>query len=325
MNAPTIPSLTLGELIRDCADDLGSSWLIGEADAARIQIGGPVAAMADGKHHAAAEFVGHLNLVHPSRLQIAGREEAAYLAKLPVNRRSHYIAELMLGSPPAVILGDSTPPDPLLEAQCSQNGVALLTSPKPAAEIIDILRIYLARALAERTSLHGVFMDVLGMGVLITGDSGVGKSELGLELISRGHGLVADDVVDVSHTGPKTLEGRCPAMLKNLLEVRGLGLLDIRAIFGETAVRPKMNLKLIVHLAKPNITEAPEYERLPLNAVTQMVLGVTVSKVVIPVAAGRNLAVLLEAAVRNTILKLRGFDPMAEFAARQALAMRDGE
>jgi HPr kinase/phosphorylase len=108
-----------------------------------------------------------------------------------------------------------------------------------------------SRQLAETGTLHGVFMDVLGMGVLITGDSGVGKSELGLELISRGHGLVADDVVDVSRIGSDTLEGRCPELLKDFLEVRGLGLLNIRTVFGETACRRKMRLKLIVHLQKP--------------------------------------------------------------------------
>jgi HPr kinase/phosphorylase len=164
-------------------------------------------------------------------------------------------------------------------------------------------------------------MDVLGLGVLITGDSGVGKSELGLELISRGHGLVADDVVEMTRIASRTLEGRCPALLKDFIEVRGLGLLNIRTIFGETAVRPKMKLKLIVHLEKPNPTGAAAYERLPLDAQTQEILGVTVKKVLIPVAAGRNLAVLLEAAVRNHVLQLRGMDTTREFIERQARAI----
>jgi HPr kinase/phosphorylase len=120
-----------------------------------------------------------------------------------------------------------------------------------SAFVIDTLRYFVSRQLAETGTLHGVFLDVLGMGVLITGDSGVGKSELGLELISRGHGLVADDVVDVSRIGSDTLEGRCPELLKDFLEVRGLGLLNIRTVFGETACRRKMRLKLIVHLQRP--------------------------------------------------------------------------
>ena len=124
-----------------------------------------------------------------------------------------------------------------------------------------------------------------------------------------------DFVVDFRRIAPHAIEGRCPPLLKNMLEVRGLGLLDIRAIFGETAIRPKMKLKLIVHLIKKSTMEN-EYQRLPLEALTQDVLGLPIRKVVIPVAAGRNIAVLTEAAVRSTVLSLRGFDTMGEFIAR---------
>jgi HPr kinase/phosphorylase len=160
------------------------------------------------------------------------------------------------------------------------------------------------------------------MGVLITGESGVGKSELGLELISRGHGLVADDVVEVSRISPDSLEGRCPELLKDFLEVRGLGLLNIRTVFGETACRRKMKLKLIAHMQKP-LVGVPETARLPLDAQNETILGVAVRKVVIPVAAGRNLAVLLEAAVRSTILQFRGIDSMTEFLERQQRALEE--
>ena len=198
----------------------------------------------------------------------------------------------------------------------------LFTTPLPAARVIEKLARYLAKRLADTAERHGVLMDVLGVGVLITGDSGVGKSELALELITRGHGLVADDVVEISRIAATTLEGRCPPMLKDFLEVRGLGLVNIRAIYGETAVRPKMKLKLVAHLEKPAKGSARDTtERLPLSELSEEILGVTVRKVVIPVAAGRNLAVLLEAAVRNYILQLRGKDSAAEFLARQKLAM----
>ena len=168
-------------------------------------------------------------------------------------------------------------------------------------------------------------MDVLGLGVLITGESGVGKSELGVELISLGHGLVADDVVEVSRIGGGALEGRCPALLKDFIEVRGLGVLNIRTIFGETAVRRKMKLRLVTHLSRIPSSSRDPSERLPLSELTEEILGVTVRKVIIPVAAGRNLAVLVEAAVRNEILKLRGIDSMAEFLARQAQEIKKGE
>ena len=171
-----------------------------------------------------------------------------------------------------------------------------------SAFVIDVLRAYLSKHFAERASMHGVLMDILGLGVLITGESGLGKSELGLELISRGNGLVADDAVDLYRINQTTIEGRCPDLLQNLLEVRGIGLLDIRAIFGETAVRRKIRLKLIVHLVRRETLER-EYERIPYEPLTQDVLGIPVLKVVIQVVAGRNIAVLVEAAVRSTILQ----------------------
>jgi HPr kinase/phosphorylase len=170
--------------------------------------------------------------------------------------------------------------------------------------------------------MHGVFMDILGMGVLITGDSGLGKSELGLELISRGHGLVADDAVDFARLGTDYIEGRCPPILRDLLEVRGLGLLDIRTIFGETAVRRRMKLKLIVQLVRR--TDG-EFERLPIDGQSIDVLGLKIRSVKIQVAAGRNLAVLVEAAVRNTILQLRGIDTLKEFMERQRKLMNADE
>jgi HPr kinase/phosphorylase len=169
-----------------------------------------------------------------------------------------------------------------------------------------------------------VFLDVLGMGVMLTGDSGVGKSELALELISRGSGLIADDVIELYRIAPEMIEGRCPSLLRDFLEVRGLGVLNIRAIFGESVLRPRKSLKLIVHLEKPVGSDVPPIERLPLKPGVQDIIGVNITKVTIPVAAGRNLAVLVEAAVRNRVLQLRGIDSTSDFIERQAQHMRDG-
>jgi HPr kinase/phosphorylase len=206
---------------------------------------------------------------------------------------------------------------------CERAQIPLFATHESAAFVIDLLRAYLSKHFADRTTMHGVFMDILGLGVMITGESGLGKSELGLELISRGNGLVADDAVDLYRINQTTVEGRCPELLQNLLEVRGIGLLDIRAIFGETAVRRKMRLKLIVHLVRKETLER-DYERLPHEPLTQDVLGVPVRKVVIQVVAGRNIAVLVEAAVRNSILQLRGVDTYQEFIARHQRAMQQG-
>ena len=265
----------------------------------------------------AASLIGHLNLTHPNSIQVIGAYEAGTVAG--------HVARLFDAAPAAVIVADGVaPPQPLVEG-AARTHTPLFTSPLPAPRVIEQLARYLAKALAESTERHGVFMDVLGLGVLITGESGVGKSELGLELISRGHGLVADDVVEISRIAINTLEGRCPPMLKDFLEVRGLGLLNIRTIFGETAVRRKLKLRLVVHLERPPPGGRDPTERLPLAALSEDILGVTVPKVIVPVAAGRNLAVLVEAAVRNQILKLRGIDSMAEFMARQNREIVDND
>jgi HPr kinase/phosphorylase len=166
-----------------------------------------------------------------------------------------------------------------------------------------------------------VFLDVLEIGVLITGDSSIGKSELALELISRGHGLVADDVVELQQIGPETIQGRCPPLLRDFLEVRGLGVLNIRSIFGETAVRPRKVLRLMVHLDMPVAGMEPR-DRLATRSGTQEILGVEIPTVTLAVAPGRNLAVLVEAAVRNHILITRGIDSTREFIARQEAVMR---
>lgn len=270
-----------------------------------------------------ADLIGHLNLMHPERLQVIGAPEVAWAAHHPPEKVAHHMQEIYAARPPAIIVADDCEINEGVRLGCETSGTPLLKTPLSSAFVIDTLRYFVSRQLAETGTLHGVFLDVLGMGVLITGDSGVGKSELGLELISRGHGLVADDVVDISRVGSDTLEGRCPELLKDFLEVRGLGLLNIRTVFGETACRRKMRLKLIVHLQKPT-PGVPEAVRLPLDAQTETILGVPVRRVTLPVAAGRNLAVLLEAAVRSTILLLRGIDSTQEFVDRQRRAMEEG-
>lgn len=274
---------------------------------------------------ASASLIGHLNLTHPNSVQVLGSYEASMFGAFSAGARAEFVAKLFTGHLTAVIVADGVNAPPEILSGAHESHTPLFATPMAAPRVIETLARYLAKALAEKTTRHGVFMDVLGLGVLVTGESGVGKSELGLELISRGHGLVADDVVEITRAAPKILEGRCPPVLKDFIEVRGLGLLNVRTIFGETAVRPKMRLKLIVHLAKPTPGGA-EVERLPLAEQSEDILGITVRKVVVPVAAGRNLAVLLEAAVRNYILHLRGIDSTAEFISRQKQAIEyDGQ
>src|SRR6185436_15998752 len=249
---------------------------------------------------AAAALIGHLNLTHPNSIQVIGAYEAGMV--------SGFIERLFESRPAAVIVADGVTPPPVLVDAAQKSHTPLLASPLPAPKVIEKLSRYLTKALADKIERHGVFM-----------------SELGVELITRGHGLVADDVVEISRIAAGALEGRCPPMLKDYIEVRGLGLLNIRTIFGETAVRRKMKLRLIAHLAKPLPGGRDPTERLPLAELSEEILGVMVRKVIVPVAAGRNLAVLVEAAVRNEILKLRGIDTTAEFLARQKQQMQEKE
>jgi HPr kinase/phosphorylase len=268
----------------------------------------------------AADLVGYLNYIHPYRVQIVGLREVAYFGGSAPDDLERRLARIIALEPPLVIVADDqTPPDRLI-ALCDRAEIPLFVTRESAGQVIDVIRAYLGQMFAERTTRHGVFMDILGLGVLLTGESGLGKSELGLELVSRGHGLVADDAVDLFRVSQTAIEGRCPELLMNLLEVRGIGLLDIKAIFGETAVRRKMKLKLIVHLVRKDVMER-EFERLPHEPLYENVLDMPVRKVVIAVDAGRNLAVLVEAAVRNTILQLRGIDTYQEFIERHQRAL----
>lgn len=307
--------ISIAQLYDDNRDKLQLAWIGSTAGGAA-----PVSRAGDD----APALVGHLNLIHPNRIQVLGAHESAHFASFEAGALARIHADLFAARPAAILFADGASPDPRILEAAARAGTPVFATPMPGAEVIDRLRRYLGKALAESVERHGVLMDVLGLGVLITGDSGVGKSELALELISRGHGLVADDVVAISRIATTTLEGRCPPLLKDFLEVRGLGVLDIRTIFGEAAVRPKVNLKLIVHLERPSQAGHSETERLPLHELSEDILGVTVRKVVIPVAAGRNLAVLIEAAVRNYILQLRGIHSTAEFTARQQAEMKKG-
>jgi HPr kinase/phosphorylase len=306
--------LSITQIYRDNLEKLKLTWVAAngverDMELKDMEIYGP-------------DVVGHLNLIYSHRVQVIGKAEQEWAARVGELSWRRRVDELLVYTPPAIILADDLE-SPYLRESCEAKGTPLFKSPKACSIVIDLLHLYLAGRLADTVSTHGVFMDVFGLGVLITGDSGIGKSELALELVSRGHGLVADDVVELARTAPTTIEGRCPSMLKNYLEVRGLGLLNIRTIFGETAARRKMKLRLIVHLQKN--MPSNDMARLPLDAQSQEILGIPVHKICIHVAPGRNLAVLLEAAARNCILQMRGIDSMSEFISHQQQVVLDGE
>lgn len=301
--------VNLRQLFEDKQERLALTWVAGAGGAARILDSDEINASNKG-------LIGHLNLIHPNWVQVFSDTEFDHLRSLSPVAFEEALAQLeQSGVLCLVAAGAKEIPRELVD-YADRTHTPLFRSPLPSVHLMWLMRHYIVKALAESTTLHGVFLDVLGVGVLITGDSGVGKSELGLELITRGNGLVADDVTEVYRVAPDTLEGRCPELLRDFLEVRGLGVLNIRTMFGETAVRRKKGLKLIVRLHRPPGGDVSQLERLPLNASHQEILGVQINTVSIPVVAGRNLAVLVEAAARNFVLKQRGIDTMQEFIGR---------
>lgn len=262
-------------------------------------------------------LIGHLNFVHPNRVQVLGCAEMDYLRSLSAIHAKQAIENLFSTDLAAVIVANGEKvPETLINA-ANNNNTPLFTSPLQSPVLMDILSHFLAKATAESTHVHGVFMEVQGFGVLIKGAAAIGKSELALELISRGHRLVADDIVDFFRISPERIEGRCPEMLQDFLDVRGLGVLNIRALFGDNAVKPTKPLDLIIELKLADLTMLQQLDRLNIQTQHEEVLGVKITKVQIPVATGRNIAVLVEVAIRNHMLLLRGINATKQFTQRQ--------
>lgn len=302
--------ISVKQLFEDKKNKLDLSWEAGSCDGEKFLNNDIIAQSTQG-------IIGHLNFIHPNWIQVLSYAEIDYLNQLNPAGLESKLKQLAQSNIACIIVADNAEvPVPICEI-ANATDTPIFRSPYPSLEVIWLLRSYLGRVLATTSTLHGVLMDVLGVGVLVTGESGVGKSELALELVSRGHGLVADDVVELRRIAPETLEGSCPLLLRDFLEVRGLGVLNIRTIFGETAVRRRKNMKLIVDLQKFNAADGDSSERLPISHLNENIMNVDIRKFIIPVAAGRNLAVLVEAAVRNYILQLRGIDGTQEFIDRQ--------
>lgn len=262
-------------------------------------------------------LIGHLNFVHPNRVQVLGCAEMDYLRHLDTGGMKQAVTNLFSTDLAAIVVANGEIPPPALIQLADSSGTPLFTSPEQSPRLMDVLSHYLALAVAESVSCHGVFMEVQGFGILIQGNAAIGKSELALELISRGHRLIADDVVDFYRITPERLEGRCPLLLQDFLEVRGLGILNIRALFGDNAIKPTKPLDLIIQLDLADTLAPILLDRLKIKSQSEKILSVKVPKVMIPVAAGRNIAVLVEVAVRNHVLQLRGINSTRQFMQRQ--------
>lgn len=313
-----MPQISITQLFEENREKLGLTWKSGTEGGDKKLIHETVSQTNQG-------LIGHLNFIHHNWIQVLSKVEADHLNQLDSKSLEDNIQRLAESGMSCIIAAGSVAiPEPL-SALAISTQTPILCSERSSLEIMWRLRPYLWRVLAPTNSMHGVLLDVLGMGVMITGESGVGKSELALELVSRGHGLVADDVVELNRIAPETLEGHCPEILRDFLEVRGLGMLNIRIIFGETAVRRRKNLNLIVHLKKASSSDFNALERLPMENVNENIMGLNIRKVIIHVAAGRNLAVLVEAAVRNYVLQLRGINSTKDFLERHEQEMENKE
>jgi len=307
-------SLSARELFEHQQAQLNLRWLAGRNGAERLLESGQA-------HSWRPSLAGYLNIIHPNRVQIISREELIWLAQLEAAPRRKIIERVMEANPLALVVSKNLAcPEDILAA-ADAHAVPLWSSPRAGHELLNQLQYHMALALAPRITLHGVFMEIYSIGVLITGEAGSGKSELALELVTRGHRLVADDAPEFTQIAPDVLDGNCPELLQDLLELRGLGVLNIRQMFGDTAVKRNKYLRLIVHLSRPDVEPGAADEgmiRLTGDLGVRRVLDLDVPMVTLPVMPGRNLAVLTEAATRTHLLRSKGLDPAAAFLARHS-------
>ena len=300
------------ELFDQLAERLSLRWIAGERGGERVLESVETVARRP-------SLAGYLNAIYPNKVQILGTEELGWMDTLDARQRWDTIHKIVHQRPLALVVSkDQSCPDDLRVA-AEETDTPLWSSPRRGHELLNHLQYHLARTLAPRVTLHGVFMEIYSIGVLITGESGSGKSELALELVTRGHRLVADDAPEFTQIAPDVLDGACPELLQDMLELRGLGVLNIRQMFGDTAVKRNKYLRLIVHLSKPSLhADSSGMERLTGDLGSRRVLDLDVPMITIPVMAGRNLAVLTEAATRTHILRSKGIDPAAAFMARHS-------
>lgn len=310
--------LTVRTLIETYRERLGLEWFAGEEGGERKLLG-------PDEEASGTSMVGHLNFIHPHRIQVMGYPELEYLEGLGKNSYQDAVRNLFADGCVLVVLAGGLKPSRDLCRYATISGTALVGSPLPSDKLVDHLDYYLSGMLGDTTLMHGVFMDVMGIGVLLTGQSAIGKSELALELITRGHRLVADDAPEFTRVAPDTIRGSCPELLRDFLEVRGLGVLNVRQMFGDNSIKQSKNLRLIIDLIGYHPDEVDSLDRLQGSRHSRKLLDVEVPEIQLPVAPGRNLAVLVEAAVRNHVLYYNGYDAAWDFISRQRQQLEQGD
>ena len=268
------------------------------------------------------EMTGYFDYYTPERIQLMGMKEWSYLMKMTSHNRYQVLRKMFERDTVMIVARDLKVPDEMLKA-AKENKIVVLSSCTPTSRLSGEISSYLDSRLAERTSIHGVLMDIYGMGVLIQGDSGIGKSETGLELVKRGHRLVADDRVDIYAKDEMTLWGEPAEILRHLLEIRGVGIIDVMSLYGASAVKDSSQVQLAVYLENYDVNKT--FDRLGNNGEEFEVSGVAIPRIRIPVKTGRNISVVIEAAAMNYRAKEMGFDATKTFEERLTNLISENE
>ena len=268
------------------------------------------------------EMTGYFDYYTPERIQLMGMKEWSYLMKMTSHNRYQVLRKMFERDTVMIVARNLKVPDEMLKA-AKENKIVVLSSCTPTSRLSGEISSYLDSRLAERTSIHGVLMDIYGMGVLIQGDSGIGKSETGLELVKRGHRLVADDRVDIYAKDEMTLWGEPAEILRHLLEIRGVGIIDVMSLYGASAVKDSSQVQLAVYLENYDVNKT--FDRLGNNGEEFEVSGVSIPRIRIPVKTGRNISVVIEAAAMNYRAKEMGFDATKTFEERLTNLISENE
>ncbi|MFT5811624.1 MAG: HPr kinase/phosphorylase [Rubritalea sp.] len=267
------------------------------------------------------EAVDYFNVIRTSSIVVVGYQESRYISKLTQREQTELLKTLFQGPVSALIVSaDNQLPESMIR-QCERQNIPVFRSLLADSDLLDRTRHYLTPVLADHVDEHGVYVEVYSLGLFLTGESGVGKSELALALVAKGHRLISDDITRFSRISPDVVNGECSTLLSGFMEVRGLGIVNIRAMFGANSIKTNKALRLIVNMVSLTHENATQFDRLGDKIATRNVLGLEIPEVTLPVAPGRNLAVLVEAAARNHLLNINGYNAAEDFMTRQDTAI----
>lgn len=271
------------------------------------------------------EAVDYFNVIRTSSVVVVGYQEARFINTLTADEQRKLLRTLFQGPVSTIIMSqDNRMPESMIQ-QCEDHKIPVFQSALSDSELLDNSRYLLSHVLAEHVDEHGVYIEVYSLGIFLTGESGVGKSELALALIARGHRLISDDITRFSRLSPDLVEGHSPGLLSDFMEVRGLGIVNIRAMFGANVLKKSKALRLVVKMVQLTRDNSTQFDRIGDSTQTRNILGLEIPEVTLPVAPGRNLAVLVEAAARNHLLNLNGYNAAEEFINRQNQAIRKNQ